>query len=290
MTESWEESTPNMDRGTVDHFGEEWSRFTQNKGWGPDGLDRAFAQYFAPLPEGALHMRAVVGDFGAGSGRWATKVAPLVSKLYILEPSSAAMSVARQALSGFRNISYIAEPIGGPSMPIGQLDVAYSIGVIHHIPDSQRALLDVRRTLKPGGIFLGYLYYAFDNRPSWFKAIWRVTDKVRSKVSRLSSSHKRQVTSAIAALVYWPMARTSRLLARAGFPIAQIPLSQYADKTFYVMRNDALDRFGTPLEQRFTKVQIVEMLFHAGYDVSTLTISDSEPFWCFSVRTPENGE
>jgi SAM-dependent methyltransferase len=290
MTESSRDPTPNLDSATVDHFGEEWSSFTQDRGWGADGLDKVFAQYFAPLPSGALNLNAVVGDLGAGSGRWATKVAPLVSHLYVLEPSSAAMSVARKNLSRFNNVSYIAESIGGLSMPEGLLDVAYSLGVIHHIPDPELALRDVRATLKPGGIFLGYLYYAFDNRPFWFKAIWRASDKIRSWVSPLPASRKRRVTDTVAALVYWPLARTSRLLSRLGVPVVQVPLSQYSDKSFYVMRNDALDRLGTPLEHRFTRTQIAEMLLRAGFDTSTLMFSESEPFWCFSIRTPEHGE
>jgi hypothetical protein len=76
--------------------------------------------------------------------------------------------------------------------------------------------------------------------------------------------------------------------ARRGLGVAQLPLSQYSDKSFYVMRNDALDRLGTPLEQRFTRTQITEMLLRAGFDTSTLIFSDSEPFWCFSVSTPLN--
>jgi SAM-dependent methyltransferase len=200
------------------------------------------------------------------------------------------MSVARKNLSRFNNVSYIAESIGGLSMPEGLLDVAYSLGVIHHIPDPELALRDVRATLKPGGIFLGYLYYAFDNRPFWFKAIWRASDKIRSWVSPLPASRKRRVTDTVAALVYWPLARTSRLLSRLGVPVVQVPLSQYSDKSFYVMRNDALDRLGTPLEHRFTRTQIAEMLLRAGFDTSTLMFSESEPFWCFSIRTPEHGE
>jgi SAM-dependent methyltransferase len=281
---------PNLDRATVDHFGEEWSSFTQDEGWGSDGLDKVFAQYFAPLPSGALNLNAVVGDLGAGSGRWATKVAPLVSHLYVLEPSPAAMSVARKNLSRFSNVSYIAEPIGGPSMPEGRLDVAYSLGVIHHIPDPEQALQDVRATLKPGGIFLGYLYYALDNRPSWFKTIWRVSDKLRSWVSPLPASRKRWVTDSVAALVYWPLARASRLLSRLGVPVDGVPLSQYSDKSFYVMRNDALDRLGTPLEYRFTRTEITEMLLRAGFDTSTLFFSESAPFWCFSIRTSDHGD
>lgn len=289
MEDIADESLPNLDQATVDHFGEEWSSFTQNQGWGEDGLAKSMSGYFAALPEGLLNANAVVGDFGAGSGRWASQVAPLVRHLFVVEPSSAAMSVARGNLAGATNVTFVEEPIGRLTMAIGQLDIAYSLGVIHHIPDSTRALRDVRASLKAGGYFVGYLYYALENRPSWYRALWRASDAARSRVSQMPTHRKRRVTDATAALLYWPAARLTRILSSLGMPVTHIPLNQYADKTFYVMRNDALDRLGTPLEQRFTRSQIKDMLGRAGYDVSTLTFSNRAPFWCFSVQNPDHG-
>ncbi len=292
MAQTEDNSYPNIDHPTVAHFGQEWSRFTQQEGgWGDDGqLQDAFAEYFAALPPHALNRDAIVGDFGAGSGRWATFVAPLVSHLYVLEPSEAAMGVARSNLAEHKNVTYIQEPIGGPSLRGGILDVAYSLGVIHHVPDSVQALRDVRGALKPGGSFLGYLYYAFDNRPGWYRAVWSLSDRIRSVVSKLRDRPKRITTDIAATIVYFPLARIARLVRTFGISASLVPLNQYANKTYYVMRNDALDRFGTPLEQRFTRTQIQEMLHKAGFDVSTLVFSDHEPFWCFSVRTPARGD
>ncbi len=43
------------------------------------------------------------------------------------------------------------------------------------------------------------------------------------------------------------------------------------------MRNDALDRFGTPLEQRFTREAISDMMKNAGlHDVK---FSEAAPYW-----------
>ena len=53
---------------------------------------------------------------------------------------------------------------------------------------------------------------------------------------------------------------------------------------FMMLANDALDRFGTSLEQRFSKAEITEMLRLADFDISTLNFSDVEPFWTFSVK------
>jgi len=53
---------------------------------------------------------------------------------------------------------------------------------------------------------------------------------------------------------------------------------------FVMLANDALDRFGTSLEQRFNRAEITEMLGLAEFDISTLKFSDVEPFWTFSVK------
>ncbi len=57
-----------------------------------------------------------------------------------------------------------------------------------------------------------------------------------------------------------------------------LPLSYYADKSFYVMRTDAYDRFCTRLEKRFRRNEIERMLADAGF--KDITFSSQEPFWC----------
>ena len=44
------------------------------------------------------------------------------------------------------------------------------------------------------------------------------------------------------------------------------------------MRTDALDRFGTRLEQRFTRKQVEMMMEAAGLE--QIVFSDHSPFWC----------
>jgi hypothetical protein len=57
-----------------------------------------------------------------------------------------------------------------------------------------------------------------------------------------------------------------------------MPLAYYRDRSFYVMRNDALDRFGTRLEQRFTRTEIDAMMRAAG--LQDIEFSDDFPYWC----------
>jgi hypothetical protein len=88
----------------------------------------------------------------------------------------------------------------------------------------------------------------------------------------------------IAISIYLPFARLSRLLLRRGRDISNIPLHHYAEMPFVMLENDALDRFGTRLEQRFNKEEITAMLQDADFDISSLIFSAGEPYWTFAVK------
>ena len=53
---------------------------------------------------------------------------------------------------------------------------------------------------------------------------------------------------------------------------------------FVMLANNALNRFGTFFEQRFSKAEITEMLGAANFDLTTLKFSEIEPFWTFTVK------
>ena len=75
-----------------------------------------------------------------------------------------------------------------------------------------------------------------------------------------------------------PLARLGRLLDRRGVDVERVPLSYYRDRSFYTMRTDAYDRFGTRLEQRFTADQIRSMMAAAG--LRDVVVSPGVPYWC----------
>ena len=88
---------------------------------------------------------------------------------------------------------------------------------------------------------------------------------------------RKGVTSAIAAGIYWPLARGAAVLERLGRDVSNIPLAPYRHSSFYTMRTDALDRLGTRLEQRFTRRQIEQMMQAAGLE--GIRLSEEAPFW-----------
>ncbi|HEY0458686.1 MAG TPA: class I SAM-dependent methyltransferase [Pyrinomonadaceae bacterium] len=267
----------NIDIKTVEGFGEEWSRFDQT-GMSDAELNEQFERYFAVFPFEHLPAAAEGFDLGCGSGRWAKVMAGRVGRLHCIDASAEALAVAKKNLAGAGNAEFHHASVAEIPLADGSMDFGYSLGVLHHIPDTRQGIKSCVRKIKPGAPFLVYLYYAFDNRPAWFRLVWRISDLFRRAICALPFGLKKLVTDLIAVLVYFPLARTAGLLEKLGLNVESLPLSVYRHHSFYTMRTDALDRFGTRLEQRFTRAQITEMMQAAGLE--NIRFSDGFPFWC----------
>lgn len=270
-------SQTNLDPAVVAGFGDEWERFDQS---GMDAAERQtlFASYFAIFPWAALPAGAVGFDLGCGSGRWAALVAPRVGTLHCIDASAAALEVARRMLANQSHCMFHHASVDAMPLDDGSADFGYSLGVLHHIPDTQAGIRACVAKLKPGAPFLLYLYYAFDNRPWWFRRLWQASNLARLVISRLPHGLRYASSQLLAALLYWPLARLAALGERAGLDVEHWPLAAYRRRSWYMMRNDALDRFGTRLERRFTRSQITAMLLAAG--LRDITFSPHAPYWC----------
>lgn len=271
------EVSTNVDRLTVEGFGDEWRRFDQAS-LSENELKEVFEQYFKIFPWDALTPKSEGFDLGCGSGRWDQYVAPQVACLHCIDPSAVALDVAKRNLARFPNCRFHLAAIDGMPMVENSMDFGFSIGVLHAVPDPAAGIKACVSKLKPGAPFLLYLYYAFDNRPEWFRLLWHPTNIVRLVISRAPYRLRYALSQAIAAAVYFPLARFLLLLDRLGVNVKPMPLSAYKHSSFYMMRTDALDRFGTRLEKRFTASQIRAMMGQAGLE--EIRFSDSAPYWC----------
>jgi len=266
----------NFDAATVRGFGEEWSAFDQRILQDAE-LRAIFDCYFGIFPFESLPVRAEGFDLGCGSGRWADLVLQRVGVLHCIDASERALGVARQRLAGRDGALFHCASVDDMPIADDSQDFGYSLGVLHHVPDTATALAECVRKLKPGAPFLLYLYYRFDNRPAWYRWLWGATDIVRKGLSRLPFGLRKLATDAIACAVYWPMARSARVLKRSGFDVSHLPLAGYRDLSLYTMRTDALDRLGTRVEHRFTRAEIDGMMREAG--LADIWFSERLPYW-----------
>jgi SAM-dependent methyltransferase len=273
----------NVDWDVVNDFGTEWEEF-QFDSYDLDILKETWNQYFDIFPWEDIPENAEGFDMGCGSGRWAQFVIPKVGRLNCIDPSSA-IHVAESNLNKYDNAFFFKETVEECSLENESQDFGYSLGVLHHIPDTQKAIKDCAIKLKKGAPFLLYLYYDFEDKPALFKFIWKLTNLLRLKViSKLPPKTKKVICGFIAISIYFPFAKFSKLLEILGFNVENIPLSDYRNKSFYIMNNDSLDRFGTKLEQRFSKKDITNMLIDAGFD--KVTFSNKTPYWtCISYKS-----
>ena len=270
----------NLDKQTVKGFGDEWSRFTQDNLSNTD-RELMYGDYFNVFPWHEISKDAIGADVGCGSGRWAFMVAPKVGHLHLVDASPDALNVAKKNMEQFNNCSFHNASLDQMPFPDESLDFAYSLGVLHHVPDTAKAITSVSEKIKSGGKFLAYIYYKFDNRPFWYRWLWKISDFMRAIICRMPYSLRYAISQILAAMIYWPLARTAFLVEKIYKPLPNMPLFWYRNKSFYSLRTDSLDRFGTRLEHRFTKTQIEEMLIAA--DFQNIKFSDGAPFWCVTA-------
>lgn len=253
----------NLDKKTVDGFSFEWGIFDQSQ-LNQAELQRRFEEYFEIFPWEELPENASGFDLGCGSGRWAKLVAPKVAELYCIDPSNEALDRAKKNLFTYKNVIFHLASVDSIPLKNNSMDFGYSIGVLHHLPDTKEGMRSCVEKLKPGAPFLVYIYYAFENRTLLFRLLWRFTDILRFFICRTPNHVKLIFCQIIAFLVYLPLARIAKILEIMGFEVDGIPLSAYRDLSYYTMRTDALDRFGTRIEKRFTKNEIKQMMKKAG--------------------------
>ena len=223
----------NLDTAVAAGFGREWSTFDQSEAeLSMADRQAIFESYFRIFPWTSLPPDPTGLDVGCGSGRWAVMVAPRVSHLHLLDASEAALGVAKRNLAKAGNVTFHLASVGDIPLENASLDFAFSLGVLHHVPDTAAAIRAVAAKLKTGAPFLIYLYYALDNRPWWFRAIWQASNLLRLVISRLPPAGKLLTSQFLAATIYWPLARFAALLEHAGLSSKMVPLQAYRDRDF----------------------------------------------------------
>jgi len=139
---------------TVSCVGEEWSDEAS--------LDYVLQSWLYP------HLEAnamVVAEVGSGGGRIAAKVAPKVKELVCFDISAEMLSSARKHLAAIGSENVRFQRVDGdkeyPSEFGGQFDLVYCFDVLVHcdLHQMRRTLLNIRRTLRPGGM----LFVSFAN-------------------------------------------------------------------------------------------------------------------------------
>jgi ubiquinone/menaquinone biosynthesis C-methylase UbiE len=265
----------NIDAKVVAAFGEEWLKFNS---FDEKTINKIAAEYFDIIDEKIVNKNTYAIDIGCGTGRWSKYLSKYAGFVECVDPSQAIFA-ADVLLADADNVRLSQASTESLPFPDETFDFAMSIGVLHHIPDTQKAMMDCVKKVKQEGYFYCYLYYNLDNRSPLYKLMFKGSNILRLFVSKLPQGIKKVVCDILAVVLYMPWVLLARFFVFIGMRkfARKIPLAAYENKTFFVIRNDSLDRFGTALEQRFSKKEVITMMENCG--LTDILVSPRMPYY-----------
>ena len=201
-------------RATAEGFGWQWQHFTQE--------DEKYAEqmlgWIAPLtPE--FFRDKVVLEGGCGKGRHTQLAARWGAREIIGIDLSAAVETAFAATRSLPNAHIVQADIY--HLPLArEFDYAFTIGVLHHLPDPRGGFLSLASKVKPGGHLSAWIYGAENNE--WItRFVNPVREKITSRLDQRSLLHLSKIPAACmylaTKLIYGPLNRNGSTWAKHLF-------------------------------------------------------------------------
>ncbi len=162
-------------------FGDEWHRFRTVQLDSANGSHESEDGFARKTGLGSDDIRGrLVLDAGVGAGRYAEVMARWGAEVVGVDLTRA-VDAAAENLRHWDNVHLIQADIFALPFRDDTFDVAYSIGVLHHTPDTAAAFRRVAATVKKGGQLAIYVYQ--------FGGMMRhVSDVLRTVTTRLPRS------------------------------------------------------------------------------------------------------
>ncbi|KKS00039.1 MAG: Methylase involved in ubiquinone/menaquinone biosynthesis [Candidatus Magasanikbacteria bacterium GW2011_GWC2_41_17] len=161
---------------STDRFGYEWNKYSQID----SNYELQFKRWVAPLTLDDFKDKTIL-DAGCGMGRnsyWSLKWG--AKNLVAFDYDERSVEAARINLSKFGNAQVLFKSIYEIDWR-EEFDLIFSIGVIHHLKDTDLAIRNLVRALKSGGKLLLWVY-SYDGNEWIVKLINPVREKVTSKL------------------------------------------------------------------------------------------------------------
>lgn len=207
-------------QATADAFGYEWTHYAELT----EADREEFLDWIAPLDETVFANRVVL-DAGCGKGRHLFLSAKFGAIDAIGIDLSDAVESAYENTRHLPNAHVIHADIY--HLPfLSPFDFAYSIGVLHHLPDPKQGFLSLVRNLKPGGRIAIWVYGKEGNR--WIELFVdpiriHVTSRLPKFITRLISFLLALPLYLVLKLIYLPASRILRLASMKR----RLPYSDY---------------------------------------------------------------
>ena len=201
-------------QATAENFGWQWRHFID--------VDERYAEQFlgwiAPVtPE--FFRDKVVLEGGCGKGRHTQLAAQWGAREVIGIDLSEAVETAFAATRGLPNAHVIQADIY--HLPLARkFDYAFSVGVLHHLPDPRLGFFSLASKVKSGGHLSAWIYGAENNE--WIvRLVNPVREKITSRIDQRALLHLSKVPAAglflATKLIYGPLNRRGSTLGQYLF-------------------------------------------------------------------------
>jgi SAM-dependent methyltransferase/uncharacterized protein YbaR (Trm112 family) len=231
----------NAIRSTRESFGYQWTVFSEMV----VDFRQNFLHYIAPLDERFFPGKRGL-DLGCGFGRHIYNAAKFGAEMVGVDISDAIEST-RVNTQGLPNVHLVQADVYHLPVRPGVFDFAYSIGVLHHLPEPETAFQRVVALVRPGGSVFIWVYS--NSR----RIMNGMLESVRAVTTR-SPKPVQQLLSFVGASIDWvgfvlPYRALSKMPAigpvarRFGPPRLKV----YAEYPFQVVYADWFDRLAAPI-------------------------------------------
>ena len=243
-------------RRTQDSFGYEWTHFND---WTQSGQTN-FNDYFQGVDLLALKDCAVL-DAGCGMGRHTRQIAAYARSIVAVDFS---MAIEQAALntSDLPNVECVQADLLALPFADNAFEFVYSLGVLHHLAETERALASLVRKLKPGGRLRVYLYW---KRHGWKGRVLSAVTAARKVTTRMPFPALRTICRLLSLGLFGGVVLPYRALSAVGVRgLDDWPLFVYTKYPFNVLYNDQFDRFSAPIEKRYDDYEVRALLEGVG--------------------------
>lgn len=240
-------------------FGYQWTRFQRTQ---LDHAQRNLSEFDfirkTGLQPGDFAGKVVL-DVGCGMGRFA-EVATRWGARVVGVDLSAAAEVAAKNLADREFVGFQADVFALPFAP-ETFDLIYSMGVLHHTPDCEKAFKTLPQYLKPGGTIAVWLYSGYNK---WY----RFSDQYRKITHRMSPQALHTFFRVAVPFFYW-LNRGLKAIPAVGKPVAGaihhvFPVNTHPDPEVRVL--DTLDWYSPKYQSKHTYEQVFRWFESCGLE------------------------
>ncbi len=211
-----------VQRETAENFGQQWLEFDHVA----DHHEKQFLDWIAPVTAEFVRGKTVI-EGGCGKGRHTRLIGEWGAKAIIGIDLSVAVEAAYRNTRDLPNVHIIQADIY--RLPLKQVfDYAFSVGVLHHLPNPRAGFASLVNRLRPGGAISAWVYGLENN--GW---IVNFINPLREHVTSKLSMRWLYWLSYLPTLLLWlPLKLVYQPLANSGLKRFLF----YADYLCYIAR------------------------------------------------------